>query len=108
VDEQQLHSLPPAAPPPQAAVVPPTRITLQQAQQRVSAFEVYRKPQTPRAGRLHGVIGGVQKGPTAPATAEATSACAKQQLGLKQVQNGRNGRRPAGGGELWPIYKQFT
>nr|XP_016941383.1 ralBP1-associated Eps domain-containing protein 1 isoform X2 [Drosophila suzukii] len=51
VDEQQLHSLPPAAPPPQAAVVPPTRITLQQAQQRVSAFEVYRKPQTPRGSQ---------------------------------------------------------
>ncbi|KAH8276395.1 hypothetical protein KR018_000284 [Drosophila ironensis] len=46
VDEQQLHSLPPTAPPPQAA--PPTRITLQQAAQtRVSAFEVYRKPQSP-------------------------------------------------------------
>ncbi|KAH8412359.1 hypothetical protein KR009_001462 [Drosophila setifemur] len=44
-DEQQLHSLPPAAPPPQAA--PPTRITLQQVQPRVSAFEVYRKPQSP-------------------------------------------------------------
>nr|XP_043067378.1 ralBP1-associated Eps domain-containing protein 1 isoform X1 [Drosophila bipectinata] len=42
-DEQQLHSLPPVAPPPQAA--PPTRITLQQT--RVSAFEVYRKPQSP-------------------------------------------------------------
>lgn len=52
MDEQQLHSLPPAAPPPQAAVVPPTRITLQQqAQQRVSAFEVYRKPQTPRGSQ---------------------------------------------------------
>ncbi|XP_017077570.2 LOW QUALITY PROTEIN: ralBP1-associated Eps domain-containing protein 2 [Drosophila eugracilis] len=51
VDEQQLHSLPPAAPPPQAAMVPPTRITLQQAQQRVSAFEVYRKPQTPRGSQ---------------------------------------------------------
>ncbi|XP_052853271.1 ralBP1-associated Eps domain-containing protein 2 isoform X1 [Drosophila gunungcola] len=51
VDEQQLHSLPPTAPPPQAAVVPPTRITLQQAQQRVSAFEVYRKPQTPRGSQ---------------------------------------------------------
>ncbi|XP_034126179.1 ralBP1-associated Eps domain-containing protein 1 isoform X1 [Drosophila guanche] len=48
VAEQQLHSLPPAPPPPGG--VPPTRITLQQAQtqQRVSAFEVYRKPQTPR------------------------------------------------------------
>ncbi|EDW11290.1 ralBP1-associated Eps domain-containing protein 1 isoform X1 [Drosophila mojavensis] len=44
--EQQLHSLPPAPPPP--AFVPPisARITLQ-TQQRVSAFEVYRKPQTP-------------------------------------------------------------
>ncbi|BFF95856.1 ralBP1-associated Eps domain-containing protein 2 [Drosophila madeirensis] len=48
VAEQQLHSLPPAPPPPGG--VPPTRITLQQSQtqQRVSAFEVYRKPQTPR------------------------------------------------------------
>ncbi|XP_034666725.1 ralBP1-associated Eps domain-containing protein 1 isoform X3 [Drosophila subobscura] len=48
VAEQQLHSLPPAPPPPGG--VPPTRITLQQTQtqQRVSAFEVYRKPQTPR------------------------------------------------------------
>ncbi|XP_017151412.1 ralBP1-associated Eps domain-containing protein 1 isoform X1 [Drosophila miranda] len=48
VAEQQLHSLPPAQPPPGG--VPPTRLTLQQTQtqQRVSAFEVYRKPQTPR------------------------------------------------------------
>lgn len=44
VAEQQQHSLPPAPPPP--AFVPPTRISLQH-QQRISAFEVYRKPQTP-------------------------------------------------------------
>ncbi|EDV32057.1 uncharacterized protein Dana_GF14230, isoform A [Drosophila ananassae] len=57
-DEQQLHSLPPVAPPPQAA--PPTRITLQQT--RVSAFEVYRKPQSPPQ----------QPPPRAPTTAGAT------------------------------------
>lgn len=42
--EQQQHSLPPVPPPP--AFVPPTRISLQ-SQQRISAFEVYRKPETP-------------------------------------------------------------
>ncbi|XP_062142679.1 ralBP1-associated Eps domain-containing protein 2 isoform X1 [Drosophila sulfurigaster albostrigata] len=45
IAEQQQHSLPPVPPPP--AFVPPTRISLQQTQQRISAFEVYRKPQTP-------------------------------------------------------------
>jgi len=70
VDEQQLHSLPPAAPPPQAAVVPPTRITLQQAQQRVSAFEVYRKPQTPRGSQSP----PQQPPPPAPAVGLATQS----------------------------------
>ncbi|XP_017855448.1 ralBP1-associated Eps domain-containing protein 2 isoform X2 [Drosophila busckii] len=42
--EQQQHSLPPTAPPPPASVAP-VRISLQT--QRISAFEVYRKPQTP-------------------------------------------------------------
>lgn len=45
IAEQQQHSLPPVPPPP--AFVPPTRISLQTQQQRISAFEVYRKPQTP-------------------------------------------------------------
>ncbi|KAH8391374.1 hypothetical protein KR200_004597 [Drosophila serrata] len=72
MDEQQLHSLPPAAPPPQAAVVPPTRITLQQAQQRVSAFEVYRKPQTPRGSQ------SPPQQPPPPAPGLATTA----QVGL--------------------------
>ncbi|XP_016978550.1 ralBP1-associated Eps domain-containing protein 2 isoform X1 [Drosophila rhopaloa] len=70
VDEQQLHSLPPTAPPPQAAVVPPTRITLQQAQQRVSAFEVYRKPQTPRGSQSP----PQQPPPPAPALGLATQS----------------------------------
>ncbi|XP_034474039.1 ralBP1-associated Eps domain-containing protein 2 isoform X2 [Drosophila innubila] len=45
IAEHQQHSLPPVPPPP--AFVPPTRISLQTQQQRISAFEVYRKPQTP-------------------------------------------------------------
>ncbi|KAH8378344.1 hypothetical protein KR093_010798 [Drosophila rubida] len=57
---QQQHSLPPVPPPP--AFVPPTRISLQQTQQRISAFEVYRKPQTPA--------------PSTSTTAASTSASA--------------------------------
>lgn len=68
VAEQQQHSLPPAPPPP--AFVPPTRISLQH-QQRVSAFEVYRKPQTP-APATGGTAG------TGTGTGSATSSVASQ------------------------------
>ncbi|EDW86777.2 uncharacterized protein Dwil_GK23672, isoform B [Drosophila willistoni] len=75
--EQQQHSLPPA--PNGNAVVPPTRITLQQqaTQQRVSAFEVYRKPcQTPRSSQSP----PQQPPPPAPTSASAASIVASSQL----------------------------
>ncbi|XP_023175270.2 ralBP1-associated Eps domain-containing protein 1 [Drosophila hydei] len=64
--EQQLHSLPPAPPPP--AFVPPitARITLQ-TQQRISAFEVYRKPQTPAP--IAGTVAAAAAAVAGPATA---------------------------------------
>lgn len=55
--DQQQHSLPPtqqtlssfsAA---RVVAMPPTRVSLQQSNQRVSAFEVYRKPNTPRSSQ---------------------------------------------------------
>ncbi|XP_061396146.1 ralBP1-associated Eps domain-containing protein 1 [Musca vetustissima] len=52
-DPQQMYSLPPQPSttgrglPPAAVSLPPTRFSLQ-SNQRVSAFEVYRKPNTPR------------------------------------------------------------
>ncbi|XP_030383630.1 ralBP1-associated Eps domain-containing protein 1 isoform X2 [Scaptodrosophila lebanonensis] len=70
VAEQQQHSLPPAAPPPHnsnaaATVAPPTRISLQ-TQQRVSAFEVYRKPNTPRNSQSPPPVPPTQPPPPAP------------------------------------------
>ncbi|KAL7741743.1 hypothetical protein ACLKA6_000355 [Drosophila palustris] len=56
IAEQQQHSLPPVPPPP--AFVPPTRISLQTQQQRISAFEVYRKPQTPAPVATGGAASG--------------------------------------------------
>ncbi|XP_004526690.1 ralBP1-associated Eps domain-containing protein 1 isoform X3 [Ceratitis capitata] len=51
--DRQQYSLPPAQPISsntfaKVFTLPPTRVSLQQSNQRVSAFEVYRKPNTPR------------------------------------------------------------